>query len=474
MNEVERENSVLSCKLTVEPSILIIHTIPYRTRLNEFFNRKLMNKYFIICTFIFWASGTSNLLGQKMLRYRNSVYEPTIKTVQLYPKGNTVQTMLDPAVREMGETQPLILEFDDLKNNADYYFVYFVHCNANWKPSDLRPGMYLNVYNEFEIENFEFSSESKINYVHYTFQFPSFKQTGNYLAIVYRDRKKEDIILSRRFSIYRNVVSVGGTVGISLEVSKRLKNQRVEVTLNYNGLRSMNPSKDFTVVVRQNQRPDQTKTALEYTFIDENAKTIRYQNPGLENDFPGGNEFRAFDISTVNFTGHNVAKIGFEDNRAVAELLPDKPRRSAFFQMLDINGNYYTRDLENNTAPANPSFSVGQSGKLTAEYVRVRFSLQYPKSNRDIYILGAFNQWQKDENARLKFDAVTGMYHTTQLLKQGWYNYTYIVDSRNPQLIEGSFFETENLYEIFVYFRPMGARGDKLVGYRKIDYNSGR
>ncbi|OEK04924.1 type IX secretion system plug protein [Roseivirga misakiensis] len=402
-------------------------------------------------------------LAQKKLVYGDHVYENTIKTVQLYPQGSSIQASLTPAVKELNDGPNLVLEFDDLRDDADYFFVYFIHCNADWSVSKMKPTMYLKAFNEFEIENFEFSSESKTNYVHYTFQIPSFKESGNYLAVVYRDRNKEDIILSKRFSIYNNQVGVGGNIGRSSVVSKRQSHQRVEVTLNYGDLRTFDPAMDFTVVVRQNARPDNMKVDLKPTFIDENAKLIRYQNLGDENDFLGGNEFRLFDISTVNGSGRNVAKIAFEENKPVAQLRLDQERDPAFFQFLDINGQYYIRDLESL-----------RTGTITAEYVEVEFLLDIPKITDDIYVLGAFNLWNRNEESILKYDPVKEQYSAKQLLKQGWYNYTYWVDGNEPNLIENSFFDTENLYEVFIYYRPMGARGDQLVGYSSIPFNNRR
>ncbi|MCR9084057.1 MAG: DUF5103 domain-containing protein, partial [Cyclobacteriaceae bacterium] len=54
------------------------------------------------------------------------------------------------------------------------------------------------------------------------------------------------------------------------------------------------------------------------------------------------------------------------------------------------------------------------------------------------------------------------------LLKQGWYDYqyAYLRDQQfDSEEFEGSFFETENEYEVFVYFRALGSRYDQLVGY---------
>jgi hypothetical protein len=44
-------------------------------------------------------------------------------------------------------------------------------------------------------------------------------------------------------------------------------------------------------------------------------------------------------------------------------------------------------------------------------------------------------------------------------------------ESEDPYLYEGSYFETENLYEILVYYRPIGALADQLIGYNNIIHN---
>ena len=400
--------------------------------------------------------------GQKELTYENKSYEPNIRSVQLLPRGQQVQSRTAPAIKNIREGANLILEFDDLKEDADYYFVRFIHCNADWSPSDMRAGMYVKGYNEFEIEDFEFSTESKLNYVHYRFPLPEFKFTGNYLAVVYRDRNKEDIVLSKRFMIYENRSAVGGRIMPSSDVSKRLTHQRIEVLLNYNEVTSMDPMRDFKVYVMQNHRPDQRKQ-LNTTFLDENQKTIRYQNLNSENEFAGGNEFRFFDLSTVNANGRNIGQISFVNNRPVAQVMIDQPGRDSYFQALDLNGQFFIRDLESGQA------------SLAAEYVQTNFSLKVPKSRSNYYIIGAFNQWRKDDDSRMVYNDATQRYEISLLLKQGWYDYMYWSEDPLDELeIENSFYDTENLYEVFVYFRAMGKRGDELIGYHRIDFNTRR
>ena len=61
-----------------------------------------------------------------------------------------------------------------------------------------------------------------------------------------------------------------------------------------------------------------------------------------------------------------------------------------------------------------------------------------------------------------------GVYEATLLMKQGFYNYKYVVVDKENTLqegaISGNFDETENNYKVLVYYRDLGARYDKLIG----------
>lgn len=404
---------------------------------------------------------TNALFGQKTLLFENKVYEESIKTVQLHYSGNSVESAISSPVGLVSQKR-LNLSFDDLREDADYYYVYFIHCNSDWSESNLRPNMYLNAYNEFEITNFEFSAEAKQQYVHYSFDIPTFKTSGNYLAVVYRNRNKKDIILTQQFYIYEEKALTGISITRSSDQTKRFKNQRAEVTVNYSGLKAVDPRTQFKVVVRQNQRPDLTKYDLPPTYIDENNQMIRYQNLGEENEFPGTNEFRNFDLGTVTFTGRNVQDVYMNNRIVAAKLRTDMPFKDTYLQALDINGQFYIRDLE------------GRSGGNTGEYVSTTFSLKQAKTEFNIYVVGEFNGWQKNDQSKMNYDENSEMYVLETLVKQGWYNYAYVTDGPDSFEIDGSFFDTENQYEVFVYYRPMGGRGDELIGYFTLYYNSRR
>ena len=73
----------------------------------------------------------------------------------------------------------------------------------------------------------------------------------------------------------------------------------------------------------------------------------------------------------------------------------------------------------------------------------------------------------------LIMDYEDGVMDKSLLLKQGGNNYQFVVkgkseESASLQQTEGSYRETSNSYQIFVYYRPFGAFYDRLVGYRVV------
>ena len=61
------------------------------------------------------------------------------------------------------------------------------------------------------------------------------------------------------------------------------------------------------------------------------------------------------------------------------------------------------------------------------------------------------------------------LYQANVLLKQGYYNYQYVLRQPNGKIVlvpsEGNFFQTQNTYQALVYYRGAGDRTDRLVAY---------
>ncbi|HXJ98844.1 MAG TPA: hypothetical protein VNJ50_08365, partial [Gelidibacter sp.] len=87
---------------------------------------------------------------------------------------------------------------------------------------------------------------------------------------------------------------------------------------------------------------------------------------------------------------------------------------------------------------------------------------------QSVYVYGNFNNYALEPENELHFNPETRLYECAFRLKQGFYNYKYVVTDKNGVLdegaISGNFYQTENNYKVLVYYRDLGARYDRLVG----------
>ena len=81
---------------------------------------------------------------------------------------------------------------------------------------------------------------------------------------------------------------------------------------------------------------------------------------------------------------------------------------------------------------------------------------------------------------RMQYDNDAKCYWLAALVKQGGYDYQYVfvekskVESRKSkdpegattQRVDGSYWQTENEYAVYVYWRPFGERYDRLLGLK--------
>jgi len=94
-------------------------------------------------------------------------------------------------------------------------------------------------------------------------------------------------------------------------------------------------------------------------------------------------------------------------------------------------------------------------------------------SGGKIYVTGEFNNWKHSENNEMKYNFDQKAYETRVLLKQGYYNYKYeLVNDQGVQetFYSGNHEQTENDYEIYIYYEDISKGYDRLIGHTL--YNS--
>ena len=386
----------------------------------------------------------------------NIIHKENIKTVLFHRKGWD----LSPALMKFNSGEKLLLSFDDMDADGKEYMFTIVHCDANWKPSDLEQYEYIDGYYEDYIYEFQYSINTIVSYTHYELIFPTYdlkpKLSGNYMMKVFVENQ-DSLFFTRKFKIVDQKVNIEGRIKQATNIADKKYKQEVDFEITSPGYQIVNPYRDLNVVIEQNGRWDNSIRNLKPKMVV--GQTLDY-NYDFENVFDGGNEFRTFDIKSLNYYTENIARIDYNFDGYQITLKPDEKTTFKNYKTEDdINGQLKIKTEDQDLT------------ELSSEYVKVHFylPLNAPLIDGDIFIVGAITDWNFSEHSRMTYDYNQKGYVKTMLVKQGYYNYQYMLkyfdqDVADVSYIEGNHWETGNEYTISVYYREPGDNYDRLVG----------
>ena len=394
--------------------------------------------------------------------FADQVYDDRIKTVELYRAGWN----LSAPIRNLQDTTRLFLEFDGLEENPAVYSYTFIHCSADWKPSDVPATRYLNGIPESEIRDFRYSRNTLQPYIHYILEIPNsdLRPTlpGNYILYVYRNYDKTLPVLTKRFFIVEPKVTIQATAHRTDNLNRFNTAQEVDFTIFYENLPLDDPMRNISVTFCQNLNFLTAITELKPNYIQPDRLIYEYDDINL---FPGGSEFRYFDTKNLKYNSERIREIRFIRPLRHVFLHSDRDRSSQDYDYYeDLNGRFFIR------------WDDAFDNRTEADYVQVHFSLSLPEpfDGGEIYLFGGLTGFGIRPEARLAWNETEEAYQTTMLLKQGFYDYQYAFvpeGTESPVLytVDGSHYETENDYYIFVYYRDVRERFDRLVGLQMIN-----
>ena len=395
----------------------------------------------------------------------DSNWREDVKTVTLYKNGVEGER----PVLVLGSEDRLLLRFDVLGAEVEGYRYKIQHCDSRWQVDELEPYEYMNGFEEGPINNYNSSFTTLTDYVNYYEYIPSqysqFLISGNYVVTVTRQDEPDSVLLTRRFCVVEGSLKADVSVGVPYDNVSIFERREVDVALkenrDYRGSMlppTLNPAY-FRVVVQQNGRTDNMRE-LPFGGYESGVLCYRYKN---ENVFEGGNTFRYFDISNIRTAMYNVVQIEEYGGEWYAMLRPLEDRSGkSFITEQTLNGGMKVNVWD-------------RTNKQTeADYVYVNFMLpmRSPFMNGSVYVVGELTQWKLDEGSRMEYDPEMQAYRLRLLLKQGYYAYQLLFvptgESRGlTETLEGNHYEMPNDYRVYVYYRGLNDRYDRLVAYGK-------
>lgn len=387
------------------------------------------------------------------------VMDERVRTLQ----ARSAHTASGLPIIDLDGNDILQVDFDILSDDREFLRYSLQHCNASWQPSGLVDSEFLDGFNEGLIENYFFSSATMRPYVHYNLTLPNSEVapllSGNYLLTVYPESDPDRPLFRCRFAVSENVLAIAGHVTSRTDIDYNKAHQQLEICIDTEGAPVEDIFGDMNVVVGQNGRYDNERIVGRPMRVSGSRAYFEHV-PALI--FEAGNEYRRFETVSDQYPGMGVARVDYSPKNYayVHTLYTDEARSTkSYLYDSDQNGSFVVRRSGSNESDTD------------ADYTIVAFSLDAPDlpEGSAVFIDGDFTNRRFDDNSRMYFNPATQLYERVMLLKQGAYNYQYLVvppgaNRGYTAQIEGDHYETDNIYTVKVYVRPRGERYDRLIG----------
>ena len=389
--------------------------------------------------------------------YKNGSLKTQIKTLLCHKKEDE----LSLPIINLNTDNKLLVSFDDLDADIKDYYYTIIHCNSDWTESDLMQSEYISGFTDEPITNYEFSFNTIQDYTHYTFIFPNDDLkpilSGNYVFKIFEEGGKT--IAYKRFMILETKLTIEAQLRRATLAEDRNIKHEIDFTIKHPNLVISDPFSDIKVTIKQNNKEDNAIANLTPIYVKNDELIYDYED---KNTFLGNNEFRHFDIKSLRFQSDRVKEITYDSTYNHVYLFNDRKRSFDHYSIEpDINGNFLIKSQE------------GWKTAIEADYAFVHFTLPAEHiSYGEMYVIGAFSDWQLKNEFKLEYNHKQKRYEGNIYIKQGYYNYHYALNDTITKLvdvsfIEGTHYQTRNDYYLYVYYRAVGDRYDRFVGFLK-------
>ena len=416
----------------------------------------MINLHFCIKIFV---SCVCLIIASVVRAQRNEIVNDRIQSLQVVANGD----WLSLPVMELGNGY-VDIDFDDMSHEYRRYVYKLEHCEADWTVSeDIFESDYCEGFADGNtIDDVEKSLMTNTLYTHYSLRIPNSrckpKLSGNYRITIYDDNDDGKEVLRACFFVVEPAarqMGVGLSVSANTDVDINNSHQQVSMKLNYGNLyRVTNPQEQLKTVVLQNSRWDNARWNAKPQFINLDGLIWNHNRDYI---FEAGNEYRKFEILSTDVASMGIDNISWDGSQYHAYPFLALPRPNYLYDE-DANGAFLIRNSDN------------IENDTQSDYMMVHFQLKGPKvADGRIYVNGAWTNDRFLPRYEMVYDDAAQMYETQVLMKLGYYSYQFLlVDNSGRARVlpsEGSYYQTENNYQAFVYFKEQGGRTDRLVGY---------
>ncbi|MDR1591589.1 MAG: DUF5103 domain-containing protein [Prevotellaceae bacterium] len=408
--------------------------------------------------FMLFALFCPLLASYAVQTWQTQIFSRQVHTLLVVPENDHMGA---PVISLNGE-QRIVVSFDETGYGIKDYYYTVIHCNADWTPSLLLPSEAISGFSAGRFSG-ELSQNTTTLYANYQTTFPNddiaFRVSGNYAVLIAEDNDFNHPAAVACFSVVEPTVTIQARISGTTDIELNGRFQQLEFTVIHSEYTIRDPFSELHVKVEQNRRSDNAVQEIHPTYTAISKQTYKNNRALI---FEGGNQYRTIDISSEYTYGGGIERIEFHDDAYHVTLTPDRIRAGVSVPTAgyDADGRLLV-NRQHSDAVA-----------VEADYMWVHFTLPMAKPLPDgnVHILGDLCGNRLDASSRMAYDAAQGIYYKSLWLKQGGYSYQYAFVKNGDvkatlQPVEGSYWQTDNSYSIYVYHRPWGERYDKLVGF---------
>ena len=413
-----------------------------------------MMKYLIRSIFLMagWAC------SQCLCAQRHDIVSSRIASLQVVAGDD----WMSPPIITLNGNSPINIDFDDLTHEYHRYVYKVEHCEADWTTSeDLFMSDFIDGFGDGRtLDNIEESLNTNVLYTHYHLQIPNeecrLKLSGNYRVTIYDENNDDEVMLKVCFMVLEPKMSVAMNILTNTDIDINNAHQQIDANLDFGSCVVTNHEQQIKTVLMQNGRWDNAVVNSKPQYVKSDG--LRWAH-NREFIFPAGNEYRKFEMLDMNHTTMGMELLDWDGSSYHAYIWLDEPRKSYVYDE-DANGSFIIRNTDYDEV------------NRTCDYLVTHFRLKSPQLDGEVYLNGTWTNDMFTEKYKMEYNDEEQIYEGVVSLKQGYYSYQYLWLSPDgatrPVPSEGSFYQTENNYQMLVYYRGIGERTDRLVGYQQV------